>query len=253
MTNPLVLRPTAVQTYLSCPRKFFFANIENAPRVVSAALAIGTAFHKGAEVLVSALKARRNPTEVLKEAEASYEEALEFERTLGDPDPEDDRFDTAKDTGIGLVRALANGLPTDWQPAQIEETVAAQITPEITLRGTTDLVLTDGTIVDFKSRARRSNPADIRRDLQFTAYALLRGETDGTPDQPRNLAIVEVTKTKVPAVHIHPTERTPRDFAVYRDIVTKVARGIQAGIDPPAPSSFCGGCGYREVCTLSQR
>ena len=38
MTTPLILRPTAVQTYLSCPRKFFFANIENAPRVVSAAL-----------------------------------------------------------------------------------------------------------------------------------------------------------------------------------------------------------------------
>ena len=217
MSNPLVLRPTAVQTYLSCPRKFFFANIENAPRVVSAALAIGTAFHKGAEVLVSALKARRNPTEVLKEAETTYEEALEFERTLGDPDPEDDRFDTAKDTGIGLVRALANGLPTDWQPAQIEATVAAQITPEITLRGTTDLVL-----------------------------------TDGTPDQPRNLAIVEVTKTKVPAVHIHPTERTPRNFEVYRDIVTKVARGIQAGIDPPAPSSWCGGCPHRSQCPINQ-
>ena len=243
--DTIILRPTGVQTYLSCPRKYFFSYVEQAPRLVSAALAIGSAFHKAAEVLVGALKARRSPTDVLPAAEATLEEALALEQTLGDPDPEDDKFDTAMDTALGLVRAAANAIPSTWEPATVEETAAAKISDNIEIQGTTDLVLTDGTIVDFKTRARKSSAGDIRRDLQFTAYALIRNHADNKPDQPRALSIVEITKTKVPAVHIHPTTRTANDFAAYRGIVTKVAGAIQAGYDYPAPSCFCGSCSYR--------
>ena len=249
--DTMILRPTGVQAYLSCPRKYFFGYVEQAPRLVSAALAIGTAFHKAAEVLVGALKARRRPIEVLQAAEATLEESLALEQTLGDPDPDDDKFETAKDTALGLLRAAATAIPETWEPAQVEETIEAPISDSITIRGTTDLVLTDGTIIDFKTRARKSSAGDIRRDLQFTAYALIRNHADNKPDQPRNLAIVEITKTKVSAVHIHPTTRIAMDFATYRDIVTKVAGAIQTGYDCPAPSCFCSSCSYRGLCPVS--
>lgn len=251
--GPLVLRPTGVQCYVQCPRKFFATYIENTPRLVSAALAIGSAFHKGTEILVAALKARRRPVEVLEAAEATFDEALAFERTLGDPDPDDAKFETAKDVGIGLLRAAAEAIPQDWCPASVEETAEAAITDDIVVRGTTDLVLDDGTVVDFKTRARKSDDASIRRDLQFTAYALIRATVDGTDGAPRKVAIVEVTKTKVPAVHIHETERTRADFDVYRGIVAKVGAAIRAGYDVPAPSPFCSSCGYRAgLCPLGR-
>lgn len=244
----LILRPTGVQTYLSCPRKYFYGYVEDAPKLVSAALAIGSAFHKAAEVLVSALKARRRPVDVLGEAEATLEESLMFEQTLGDPDPDDDRFETAKDTGIGLLRAAATAIPESWTPAIVEETAAVPITPDVSVRGTTDLVLTDGTIVDFKTRARKSSIGDIRRDIQFTAYALIRNHIDGRVDQDRKMIIVETTKTKIPAVHFQPTVRTAADFANYTNVVGKVATAIRGGLDHTAPCMWCSSCNFRKLC-----
>ncbi len=246
----MILRPTGVQTYLSCPRKYFFGYVENAPRLVSAALAIGSAFHKATEVLVGALKARRRLTEVLQEAEITLEESIALEQTLGDADPDDDKFDTAKDVGISLLRTAATAIPETWEPAIVEGTAVCPITNDISIRGTTDLVLTDGTIIDFKTRARKSSAGDIRRDLQFTAYAMIRNHADGKHDQPRNLAIVELTKTKIPAVHIQPTSRTAEDFATYKQIATNVATAIRAGLDHPSPGIFCGCCGHRRLCPM---
>lgn len=244
----LVLRPTGVQAYLRCPASYFFG-IENAPRLVSAALAIGSAFHKATEVLVAALKARRRPIAVLEEAEATLEESLALERTLGDADPDDDKFDTARDVALGLLRTAAEAIPETWEPAIVEETAALPIADDITVRGTTDLVLTDGTIVDFKTRARRSSVGEIRRDLQFTAYAWIRNHADGTGSAPRNLAIVELTKTKVPAAYIQPTVRDEQDFNTYREIVTNVAAAIRAGHAHSIPNVFCSACAFRSRCS----
>lgn len=246
----LVLRPSGLNTFLSCPRKYKASYVDRAPRLVSAALAIGTAFHRGAEVLVAALKARRRPTEVLAEAEATLEESLALEQTLGDPDPADDRFDTAKETAVGLLRAAAQSLPSEWMPALVEETAAISITDDLTIQGTTDLVLDDGTIVDFKTRERKSSASEIRRDLQFTAYALIRNHADKKEEKPRALAIVEVTKTKIPQAIIQPTIRNASDFAAYRTIAMKVAHAIRAGVDYPSPSPWCSACGYRAGCPV---
>lgn len=250
----LVLRPTGIKTFLVCPRLYFATYVEDAPRMVSAALAIGSAFHKAAEVLVGALKARRSPTEVLAEAEATLEETLALERTLGDPDPDDDKFETAKDTAIGLVRAAAESLPPTWEPAEVEATAGVPITDDVTVQGTTDLVLKDGTIVDFKTRARKSSESDVRRDLQFTAYSTIRNHVDGIPNATRRMKIVEVTKTKIPQVHIQPTERDRQDYDTYRDIVTKVATAIRASLDHPAPGFLCNSCSVRKsACPLYRK
>jgi hypothetical protein len=93
---------------------------------------------------------------------------------------------------------------------------------------------------------------DIRRDLQFTAYAMIRNHADGRVDQPRNLAIVEITKTKIPAVHIQPTFRTAEDFTCYRELVAKIAGAIRAGYDATAPSCFCGSCAHRRICPANR-
>jgi hypothetical protein len=95
--------------------------------------------------------------------------------------------------------------------------------------------------------------ADLHRNLQFTAYSILRNAVDATPDRPREVRVVEITKTKVPAVHIQPTPRDAADYATYRKILGKVAEAIRAGYDPPAPSSFCGSCSYRRSRCPIQR
>lgn len=242
------LRPTGVQTYLGCPRKYFYQEIERVPRTTSAALAIGTGFHKATEVLVAALKAGRKPREVLASAETTLAEAIDFERTLGNPDPEDDKFETAKDVGVGLLRVAAEAIPADWRPAIVEERTEAELAPGVIVSGMTDLVLEDGTIVDFKTRARRSDPGDVRRDIQFTAYAALRNAADGKNGADRRIQVFEITKTKTPQVNIHATVRDKQDFDTYRGTVSKVAQAIRLGIDPPAVTSFCKACGWRARC-----
>lgn len=246
--TPLTLRPTGITSYLRCPFSYYLSYVDPQPRLVSAALAIGTAFHKAAEILVGALKARRRPIDALPEAEATLEESILFERTLGDPDPDDDRFETAKDTGIGLLRTAAHAIPETWEPAVVEETAELPIGENITVRGTTDLVLTDGTIVDFKTRARKSSAGEIRRDLQFTAYAMIRNHADEKGTAPRNLAIVELTKTKVPQAHIQLTTRTAEDFSVYRKIAGNVAQAVRVELFHPAPNQFCNCCSVRRLC-----
>ena len=251
--DTIFLRPSGIISYLRCPRAHFFGYIESAPRLVSAALAIGSAFHKATEVLVAALKAHRRPIEVIAEAEATLEESLALEQTLGDADPDDDRFDTAKDVAVGLLRAAAQAIPETWEPDIVEETAVLPLTDDISIRGTTDLVLKDGTIIDFKTRARKTSIGEIRRDQQFTAYAMIRNHADGKVDRPRNLTIVEVTKTKVPAVHLQPTIRTAEDFAVYSKIATNVATAIRAGLDHPSPNIFCSCCSFRHLCDAFRR
>lgn len=114
-------------------------------------------------------------------------------------------------------------------------------------------MLEPGDVVDFKTRARKSDSGSIRRDIQFTGYALLRNAVDETHGKTRRLQIVEVTKTKVPAVYIHETVRDARDFALYQDTVTKVASAIRAGYDVTVPSQWCSTCQHRRSCPAFSR
>src|SRR5688572_4762449 len=126
----LILRPTAVQSYLRCPISCHLG-FENERRLVSPALAIASPLHTATEVLVAALKARRRPISVIEEAKACLEESLALEQTLGDADPDDDKFDTAQDVAIGLLHAVAEAIPETWEPAIVEETAVLPISDDI--------------------------------------------------------------------------------------------------------------------------
>jgi CRISPR/Cas system-associated exonuclease Cas4 (RecB family) len=247
--NTLTLSPTGVQTFLSCPKKFFLSRM-GFPRTVTSALAIGSAVHRGAEVLMGALRAKRRPIEVIDEAEATLIEALELECNLGSPDPDDAGFETAKETALGLLRAVAEAIPEDWDPVAVEEAVEMPIAEGVTLRGYTDVVLSTGEIIDFKTRKRRSPESEIRHNLQMTAYAALKNHADGLGDSPRKITVMEIVKTKTPACIMQRTERTKEDFAAYRELVIGVAAAIQQGHDYPNPSAYCRFCNYREHCSF---
>jgi hypothetical protein len=81
---------------------------------------------------------------------------------------------------------------------------------------------------------------------------MIRNHADGKHDHPRNLAIVELTKTKIPAAHIQPTFRTAEDFTYYRELVGKIAGAMRTGYDATAPSCFCGSCSYRRLCPTNR-
>ncbi len=50
LVSKIVLSPTAVNTYLQCPRKFFFQNVLRIPSAKNVSASMGTAIHKALEV-----------------------------------------------------------------------------------------------------------------------------------------------------------------------------------------------------------
>jgi DNA helicase-2/ATP-dependent DNA helicase PcrA len=62
LTEHLVLSPTALNSYLTCPRKFFYQNMIRLPQAKSPAQAMGTAIHKALELFLNQYrKTKINP------------------------------------------------------------------------------------------------------------------------------------------------------------------------------------------------
>ncbi len=247
---PRTLSATQITTYLMCPRKYGFRYVEHLPpEFTASALSFGSAIHSALEWFhLEKLEGRApDPEEVVKIFRADWD--AEQEKPIRWKEGED--ANTLREKGEALVRAYVEKFhDVAVQSAELRFDVPI-IDPETgevfeeTLTGYFDLVLEGDTLCEIKTAARRFDEDTLRRHVQISAYAYAYRARYGRDPK---IAVVQLLKTKKPAIEIASTERTKADDAFFVHLASEVAKGIDAGAFPPSPGWACDGCEFATAC-----
>jgi RecB family exonuclease len=194
MTAPAVdttlgelLSPSQVNTFLSCPAKWYFRYPLGLTEPPTGTLALGTAFHS---VLAANFRQKIETKQDLpaQELEDSFGEAFPIAAENAEF-REDEEPAALIETGRALVRKYMDDAAPWIQPKAVELPVEGMIAG-VRVQGIVDLLDVEGRIIDFKTAARR--PLGITPDynLQLTTYSMI------TPGASGSCRLDAVTKTK---------------------------------------------------------
>lgn len=232
------LSPSGLRLLHMCGEAFRRKYVEKAPMTSGLAAAVGTAVHKAAEM---DLVAKRDEGELLAD-EVIFDSAADaFENAIGDARTElhgDEADKTilgkAKDQAIGLAGVHHSQLAPMVAPKLIEHKFEIEFDGfPLTLVGYADLVETDNTIRDLKTRGKKPRPDDATDDIGLAWYAMSL-DASGIGAAP-SLALDVLVKTKVPKLETvwaaSPTNHQPLLARIER-----AAMVIQSGAYLPAPT-----------------
>lgn len=237
-----LLSPSQVNTYLTCPAKWYFRYLVGLAEPVTGALALGKAFHA---TLATNFRRKLKSGHDMEPSEVR--EAFEQEWILASDDAElRDDEDAAElaTTGETLVNTYIKEAAPSVQPRAVEQSVAGRVAG-VKVRGIVDVLDTNGCVVDFKTASKRPNGIAADHGLQLTTYTII------TPGASGSCRLDTVTKTKTVQViqQTHAVGREERRLA--ETLYPMVQESIRDGIYPPHRSSpLCSRkhCGYWREC-----
>jgi len=246
----------------SCPRKFAFRYVENAPAdFVPSSLIFGGAIHSALELY---FRGRLEGLEVGSGAllSAYHDGWKRQQRDAGKGIPV--RFN--KDQGGDSLHALADRMITSFLASPlanpkgtilgIEEELRVLLDPDLPdLLARVDLVTqTDGClhVVDFKtSRSRWNEQKAEESGEQLLLYGVTVAGMSKHLDVAVKLHFAIITKAKNPVVQLIPILNHPERINTLKESVAAVWSAIQSGNFYPSPSpQNCTSCPYRSRCPV---
>jgi len=236
------LSPSQVNTYMTCPAKWYFRYLIGLSEPATGALALGKAFHA---TLARTFRQKVSTGRDMEAKEQREVFAEEWALAIADAALRNDEdADELATTGQILVSTYLTEAAGSLQPRAVEHTVQGEIAG-VKVRGIVDLLDTDGRVVDFKTASKRPNGLSAVHSLQLTTYAMI------TPGANGLCRLDTVTKTKTVQViqQSHQVGAEDRRFA--ETLYPMVQESIQDGIYPPHRSSpMCSRryCGYWREC-----
>lgn len=201
LTSTYVLSPTALNTYLICPRKFFYQNLIRLPQPKRASAAMGTAIHKALELFLNQYRLKKiNPGKeflllhyqraLQKEllSEKDYKEKLDYGRAvIGD------YFDVHGESLSSNITSEINfsrhGVSLDGIPitGKIDKLAPDPLNPE------SGLIVSDFKTGNADNGLKESREGgDYWRQLVF--YKIL---CDNSPQFKKNYAGKKVTRSQI--------------------------------------------------------
>jgi len=237
-----LLSPSQVNTYLTCPAKWYFRYLAGLTEPATGALALGKAFHA-----TLATNFRRKLTSGRDMKQAEVQEVFEQEWILASDDAEFREDEDAAEfaaTGEALVNTYIKDAAASVQPSAVEKPVSGQIAG-VKVRGIVDVVDVTGCVVDFKTASKRPNGIAADYGLQLSTYAMI------TPGANGACRLDTVTKTKTVQViqQTYAVGTEERRFA--ETLYPMVQESIRDGIYPPHRGNpLCSRkhCGYWREC-----
>lgn len=142
----------------------------------------------------------------------------------------------------------------------VEEPLSAPLYDEdgnltdFNLIGIVDLIEKDqkGNVitVDHKTAARAYTEDKVTQDLQMTCYSYLACANKLVPSKSETLHRFDVLVKlkKEPRLDLYHTTRTAADRKRLAKTISRVLKGIEAGVFFPNPSWMCSGCQYSQAC-----
>lgn len=221
---PLATSVTSLVTYASCPKRYYWSEVDRLPRRPSAAARRGVDVHRKIELFQRG--------------------AVPFEEVTDD-------FYDAPDSGPSDVASAFTVFEQSrfsTQAARLIEAPFEFVHDGMRIRGRIDAVYEEqpGTweIVDFKSGRPSKNPA---MDVQLQAYAVAVDQGSLGPAPPEQMI---ATFAYLGGGSL--TERTEHVDDVWMDAarnrLSDLAAGIGARAFDPVPSSACSGCDFLRFC-----
>ncbi len=253
---------TQARTYLTCGACYEARYVLGEPRIVTPALAIGSAVH---EALSQSRRARMDgrdlaSTEWLEAIGEAFDGAIAGVDRNGDTPAEPPSLKLgnsygsagqAKDEAITLARHAVPAViaaEADYRLLAVEAQVDFRGVFPFPFAAYADVLLDDaswltfGTIKDAKTASRDTRPDE------WAAWQL---GTYGLPwwlaREPIGLGVDQIVKTKAPVVHVwtepgYSLQPTDAEMRRLYETITGAARDISAGRFPPCPNPF--GCDY---------
>ena len=253
MTGRQHLSFSSISTYQGCPLKWFFKYVEGLPDdTKSASLVFGSAIHAALQ--------RHFETLLVEDRPPDPAELLDAFRVAWTAESGEIRFNKGDDAAS--LEALAVRILQAFRTSElavpsgtilaVEEEFVGDIgadCPPLLARLDLAVENEDAVVVtDFKTaKSRWSFERAEGSATQLLLYGeLARSLGDGKPVQ---LQFGVLTKTKEPAVDVHPVEADASRVDRMRRIVERVWKAIEAEHFYPAPSPMnCPTCPYRTPC-----
>ena len=252
MHAPDSISVSQINLYRTCSLKYRFQYIDQLPRLLRAsALVFGSAVHTALEWLHKARKVDGQPLleDLLRVFEADWHaQCLDGEIRF----PDDTSAEQLLVKGKELLSAYyhipqqpLHDAEVSFQVPLVNPTTGEVL--EVPLRGVIDLVEADDTVIEFKTSQKRWALADLPDNVQLTAYSyayeLLFGRA------PKELRLVNLIRTKNPAIETHITGREKSDYERLFHVAKEVRVGIRAGVFIPNRGCWlCKDCEYDQDC-----
>lgn len=229
-----------IETYLTCPLKYYYRYVLQFPGKPSPALSFGQVIH-------SALKAFHQPDLLGKRKKlvdllSLYEDY--FKAILGKPTLSGHREEQFKKGKKFLTRYHKVYRKVLGEPLELEKEFQVKI-GRFTLKGRIDRIdrRPDGTIelVDYKVSDQERLGQRVDKDRQLTTYAL--GAQKGLGIQVASLSLYSVVDNRRVG-----TRRTPEEIDAFEKKLVETIEEITKSEYPPKVSISCQWCDYRLIC-----
>ena len=239
---------SALQCYLTCPMKYKFRYVDNAPvERTSSALPFGRAFHA-----VLSERALKGPDFKLEDAQENFEFYFKGETDVSENlhYKANETFDSLLNTGFDMLTAVLENWQDDFAVKSVAEsfsvTVPGLLCPLI---GEFDCVVSDGsetTIVDWKTASSKWASGKAGRDLQASAFCYAYKQVHGKVPVFR---FDVITKAKQPSVNSHYTLRTQDELDRFEFTAGRIEKAVNAELFYPNENNInCAECSYADRC-----
>lgn len=221
-----ILSPSQVNTFLSCPAKWYFKYMRGLPDPKTGALAMGNAVHAAIAAWMSA----KMEGEVLSVLAAGEAFSDEWENEVSRAALRDDEdADDIHDQGRQLTEIYIREADCSTDPAAVESAVSGTV-GGVKVQGYIDLLDTEGRVIDIKTSAKA--PAGIPPDhrLQLITYYLLSNDARGVG------RIDYLLKSKRPKLIHFITEIAADDVQYAEAVYPMVQDSIRDGVFYPRRS-----------------
>jgi DNA helicase-2/ATP-dependent DNA helicase PcrA len=226
VAEPFATSVTGLVTYATCPKRFFWSEVDRLPRRPSAAARRGVDLHRRIELH------NRGAMALEWEHEAAYDVIP------GEGGDTTERTEEAFTTFTGSRFAAS-------RPSFVEVPFDLGLDAG-RVRGRIDAIYTAGDdweIVDFKSGKARRNPADR---VQLEAYAIAAADVGFGAPPPSTL---RVTFVYLGDGLVEITEEVDSPWMdAARAHLDELAEGAAAERFPTKPSAACGNCDFLRFC-----
>jgi len=243
MEDKLYIRSSSIYTWVSCPEKFYFQNIEKIQVPNKPYLAFGTSIHKSLEYNFSQ-KLNTKIDLALDEIKQHFSETIdkEFENVEENLEIED------KNKGIKLIELYAKNFLPKIQPLFVEKKIMVDFENfNIGLSGTIDLIDVDYVLIDYKTTNKYIEKLSEAYKIQVAgAYPFLMEAL--TNIEPRYIRIDFFVKEKLPYIK---SVAINEEKKYFYSIFSNVNKSVEAGLFMPRRDTFlCSRklCPYWDIC-----
>ena len=224
--KPLVLRQSAVNLFLACPKAYELTYLRHLPSLTTPPLLEGTTMHSVVE------KNNRHKAKTMEDLTAG--ELVSFwDDTWADnkkqiEDWEEENPDDIQLRGRALIKHYRQYVAKSIVPRDensIEMPVEGLV-GGVSMTGIIDLIAeADGPVVkDYKVVKQRKTESEAESGIQLGVYAILSDIL--------RVGFISFVKTKEPKVESVTVDRTPKSLEKVHNVIRGVAQAIQTGVFP---------------------